>query len=271
MDKGFASTRNINAMLNDASGLRFLIALPFTMAFTKKQISGEAKDIDTVDNTIAIGSDALRGVTKRRAWNAEHDVYVHVYLNPETAIQVKNKLYLRVQDLISQVKHNPEKHTNNADVKKYLIVRKSDKNEAGYTINIRHEVIADELSNSGWLVLISNHIDNAKEAIQIYRDKDVVEKGFLHMKNCLDLARLRVHSDNAMQSKVFIGFIALIITAHIHKVMTENRMYDSYTLKKLIKTLERLKVHYIKNDRIVSPLSKEQKLIFDVFDLKGIL
>ncbi len=271
MDKGFASTRNINAMLNDTFGLRFLIALPFTMAFTKKQISGEVKDIDTVDNTIAIGSDALRGVTKRRAWNAEHDVYVHVYLNPETAIQAKNKLYLHVQDLISQVKHNPEKYANNADVKKHLIVRKSDKNEAGYTINIRHEVIADELSNSGWLVLISNHIDNAKAAIQIYRDKDVVEKGFLHMKNCLDLARLRVHSDNAMQSKVFIGFIALIITAHIHKVMTENRMYDSYTLKKLIKALERLKVHYIKNDRIVSPLSKEQKLIFDAFDLKGIL
>jgi len=29
-------------------------------------------------------------------------------------------------------------------------------------------------------------------------------------------------------------------------------------MKKLIRTLERLKVHYIKNDRIISPLSKEQ-------------
>jgi transposase len=268
MDKGFASTQNINEMLNTSSGIRFLIALPFTMAFTKKQISTEIKDIDTVDNTIAIGSDALRGVTKWRAWNAEHDVYVHVYLNPEAALQAKDKLYMRVQNLISKVKNDPEKHLNNADVKKYLIVRKSDKSEAGYTIDTRYEVIANELANSGWLVLISNHTDNARDAIQIYRDKDVVEKGFLHMKNCLHLARLRVHSDNAMQNKIFIGFIALIITAHIHKVMTEKQLYNSYTLKKLIKTLERLKVHYIKNDSIISPVTKEQKIIFEAFGLK---
>ena len=117
------------------------------------------------------------------------------------------------------------------------------------------------------LVIISNHIDNAEEAIHIYRAKDVVEKGFLRMKNCLELARLRVHSDNAMQNKIFIGFISLIITAHIHKVMSEHRMYDTWTMKKLIKILERLRVHHIKNDTIFSPLTKEQKLIFEAFGL----
>lgn len=267
MDKGFASTKNINTMLSGASAVRFLIAIPFTMSFAKRQVGSVSKDIDCFDNTITVGSDVLRGITKRRAWNSEHDVFVHVYLNPEAALQAKNRLYARVQKLVDQVKRNPEKHLNNTDVKRYLIARKSEKNETGYTVNIRYEVLSDELANAGWLVIISSHIDNAKEAIQIYRDKDVVEKGFLRLKNCLDLARLRVHSDNAMQSKIFIGFIALILTAHIHKVMSDNRMYDSWTMKKLIKTLERLKVHYIKNDRIVSPLTKEQKSIFNIFGL----
>jgi hypothetical protein len=67
---------------------------------------------------------------------------------------------------------------------------------------------------------------------------------------------------------VFIGFIALILTAHIHKVMSDNRMYRSWSMKKVIKILEHLKVHYIKNDRIISPLTKDQKTIFKAFNIK---
>jgi transposase len=268
MDKGFASAKNINAMLSDTSAARFLIALPFTMAFAKNQIMSEIKDIDCVENTIAVGSDVLRGITKRRTWNPQHEIYAHVYMNPDAVVQARNKLYAKAQELLTQVKRDPESHIHRHEVKKYLIVRKSDKTNVGYTINIRHNIISDELLTAGWLVIISNHVDNAKDAIQIYRDKDVVEKGFQRMKNCLSLARLRVHSDNAMQNKVFVGFIALIITAHIHKVMSENCMYATWTMKKLIKALERLKVHYIKNDRIVSPLTKEQKEIFKAFNLK---
>jgi transposase len=268
MDKGFASTKNINVMLPETSFTRFLIALPFTMAFTKNQVTSETKDIDCVENTIVVGSDVLRGITKRRAWNPKYDVYAHVYMNPNAALQARNKLYAKAHELIAELKREPEKNLHHPDVRKYLIVRKSDKSDVRYTINIRHDVIADELASAGWLVIISNHVDNAEDAIQIYRDKDVVEKGFQRMKNCLDLARLRVHSDNAMQNKIFVGFIALIITAHIHKIMSENRMYTAWTMKKMIKALERLKVHYIKNDRIVSPLTKEQKEIFEAFNLK---
>ena len=67
-------------------------------------------------------------------------------------------------------------------------------------------MIAQELENAGWLVTVSNHIQDASEAIRIYRDKDVVEKGFLRLKNSLGLGRLRVHSQQAMGSKVFVGF-----------------------------------------------------------------
>jgi transposase len=114
---------------------------------------------------------------------------------------------------------------------------------------------------------VSNHIDNAPDAIRIYRDKDVVEKGFLRMKNCLDLGRLRVHSDINMQNKLFIGFVALIIMACIHKVMTDNRMYERMTLKKMLKTLERLRVQYINGKRIVYPLTSGQKDVFDAFGI----
>ena len=140
--------------------------------------------------------------------------------------------------------------------------------DSGYTVNIRYDVLEGELTTSGWLVCVSNHIDSAEKAIALYRTKDVVEKGFARLKNCLDLARLRVHSDNAMQNKIFIGFIALILTAHIHKVMMENEFYKTMSMKKMMKSLESLRVQYIKGNRIAFPVSKLQKTILEAFDIR---
>jgi hypothetical protein len=268
MDKGFAKIGNINAMLSETSGNRFVIALPFNMGFAKDQVKRENDAIDSVENTIVIGSDVLRGATSKQAWTDDCNIFVHACFNPEAATYARNALYAKVYELMKQLNQDMEKHRNSAEVKKYLTIRKSKNESIGYSIKIKNKTLEAELLTKGWVILISNHVSNAQEALHIYRAKDVVEKGFLRMKACLDLARLRVHSDEAMQNKVFVGFIALIITAHIHKIMADNQLYKTWTMKKMIKILERLKIHYIKNDRIISLLTKDQKRIFTAFDIK---
>ena len=266
MDKGFAKIDNINKLLSKEASSRFLIALPFTMAFAKNQVIREAGGIDCAGNTIVIGSDVLRGITSSQIWSESKEVFVHAYFNPVVASHARNALFCKVTELSNRVKQNPGKHLNDADAKKYLTVKKI-KGTEDVSVKIKEKTIASELMTKGWVVIIGNHIDNAQEALKIYRAKDVVEKGFLRMKSCLDLARLRVHSDETMQSKIFVGFIALIITAHIHKVMLEKQLYKSWTMKKMFKILERLKIHYIKNDQIISPLTKDHKRIFAAFGM----
>jgi transposase len=267
MDKGFCSKNNIDEMLGDKEGIRFLIAMPFTMAFAKNQADSERKDIDSVDNTIVVGEDIIRGVTKARSWNSKHFLFTHVFYNAELASQIRNNLYGHVAKLKEEVLKDPTSPKHVDDIDQYMIVRKSEKSVSGYTVNIRYEAIENKLRLSGWLVIVSNHIDNASDAIRVYRSKDVVEKGFLRMKNYLDLGRLRVHSDSHMQNKLFIGFVALIIMAHIHKVMADNHMYERMTLKKMLKILERFRVQYINDKKIIYPLTSEQKDIYDVFGI----
>jgi transposase len=192
-------------------------------------------------------------------------LHTHVYSNAELAYQARNRLYGLVAKLKREVEANPNNPKLLPDHEKYLIIRKSASSPSGYTINIRYDVIEEQLQYTGWLVIVSNHVTDAIEAISIYRAKDVVEKGFLKLKNCLDLGRLRVHSDLRMQNKIFIGFVALIIMAHIHKVMAFNDMYEVYTISKMLKTLERLRVQYVNGDRIIFPLTAEQKYIFKAF------
>jgi transposase len=267
MDKGFFSTGNINAMLDDPTPIRFIIAVPFSAGFAKKQVESEHKDIDQLHNTIVNGGDSIRGVTKLRSWNKNHKLYTHVYYNAMKAMKLREELYAHVTVLKELAEANPAGVIRKEDYNKYLLIRNSDKSTSGYTISIKADVVARELETAGWVVIISNDITAAKEAISIYREKDVVEKGFLRLKNSLDLGRLRVHRSDSMQNKVFVGFIALIILSCIHKVMSDKDLYQQMTMKKLIMTLAKLRLQEINGHSILFPLTKEQKEIFKAFNL----
>jgi len=266
MDKGFSKKTTIDEMLKDESGIRFLLATPMSLSFTKEQIDNECDVIDTVENTINIGDDIIRGVTRSRSWySSEHKVYAHCFFNPEETFGKRNALYGKVAKLRGEAEINPKNANYAKDFTKYLLIRKNKNQPSGYSIKIRDDAIRAELAHKGWLILISNHVDTAEKAIEIYRRKDLVEKGFMRMKNCLDLGRLRIHSDKRMQNKLFVGFVALILMAHIDKIMSEQKLYERMTIAKMIKTLERLRVQYINGRRILFPLTAEHKSILDAF------
>ena len=268
MDKGFFSNKNVNAMLNDSNNLRFIIAVPFTSSFAKKQVESERKDIDSLQNTIVSGSDSMRGVTKLRSWNKDHKIHTHVYYNAVKAMKLRENLFAYVTLLKERAEANPTDALNDEECSKYLLIRSSEKSPSGYTISIKENVIHKELETAGWMVIITNDVADAKESIRIYREKDVVEKGFLRLKNSLDLGRLRVHRGDIMQNKIFVGFISLIIAAYIHKVMLEKDLYKKMTMKKLLMVLSKLRVQIVNGTRILFPLTKEQRVIYKAFKIQ---
>lgn len=265
MDKGFFSARNVNTMLNRSDPTRFIIAVPFTSRFAQKMVKGERKDMDCLQNTLVIGGQSLRAITKKRAWNKEHQLYTHVYYDAVKGSKIREELYTYVTVLKDQAEADPKYAQSDEESKKYLIIRKSESAHTGYTVSIREEVVAQKLETAGWLVVLSNDVSDAKQALVIYRQKDVVEKGFLRLKTQLDLGRLRVHSDASMQNKVFIGFIALILMSYLHTVMLDQGLYKKMTMKKLIMVLSKLRVQMINGQRILFPLTREQKLIYKAF------
>lgn len=269
MDKGFFSTRNIASLLggDGRPPVKFLIAVPFTSSFAKKQIDSERKDIDCAENTLLVGGCSMRAVTKERSFSKDHKVYTHIYYNAKKASGIREDLYAHVALLKEEAVENPEKVIHDEAYRKYLTIRRSEKQETGYTITIRGDVIEQALKTAGWMVLISNDVFDAKKAISIYRDKDVVEKGFQRLKNNIDLGRLRVHSDNAMQGKLFVGFIASVLMSEINRVMSEHNLYKKYTMQALLSVVAKLKVQEINDQSIIYPVTKEQRMIFEAFEV----
>ena len=263
MDKGFYSGANISGMMDATPRVQFVVSMPLTAKLTKTLIESARDEIDDIDNVIVIGDDSLRGVSSEIEW-ANEKIYAHVYYSAKKASRVREELYVHVALLRDGAIAEPHKYVESAEHKKYLRFTKT---KLGYSIKIRREVLDKELSYSGWVVILSNKLANASKTIGIYRDKDVVEKGFERFKNSLDMGRLRVHSEYRMQNKLFVGFIALIQMSEINCIMTKTALYRKMTMRQLVLTLSKLRVQYIKGTRVLFPLTKTQREIFEIFDV----
>jgi len=266
MDKGFYSKKNIDDLLTD--GKKFVIAVPFSNNFAKKQIEECRNSIDDFSNNIVVGSDTLRAITKKRKWGNKY-IYAHVFYNPIKAVIDRENLYKTIADMIERATEQPEKYKDNKKFNQYLDILPVEGDT--YSIKVKTDVVANARKYSGWLLIITNSIKNATEALNIYRSKDVVEKGFLKLKHSLDLSRVRMHSDATLHGKIFVCFVALILLSRIHNVMADKDLYKTYTMKQLMKTLSKRRSQKIGIDKIEYPITKEQKQIYSAFGFDVLL
>ena len=267
MDKGFYSQRNISFILNDGY-TKFMVAATFTSAFVREQVEEVRQEIYRAENAILIGNDIVFGVTREVKWK-DKDIYAHIYYNAVGAAIDRSELYGEAASLAEHARADPLSDKLAAKYKKYLIIKKSvsESGQEDSIVSIRQDVLDKQVAMSGWLVIFSNHVTNASEALHIYRAKDAVEKGFNKFKNCLEMERLRVHNSASMENKIFVAFIGLIILSHIHNVMVDCGLYYHLTFKRLIHTLEKLRVQYINGKRILFPVTKEQNDIYRAFNI----
>ncbi len=73
--------------------------------------------------------------------------------------------------------------------------------------------------------LLSNGVRDPLKSLDIYRSKDIVGKVFGSRKERLDRRRTSVSSDENLDGKLFVQFVALILLSYITKVMNENNLF----------------------------------------------
>ena len=90
----------------------------------------------------------------------------------QNILHSQNELNAYISELRSEAIKDPENKNLLSEFNKYLIIRRSSKNENGYTVNVSEDAI-DKLKTRGLLVLVSNYIKNSMNLNrrEIYRDK----------------------------------------------------------------------------------------------------
>jgi transposase len=79
----------------------------------------------------------------------------------------------------------------------------------------RTEVINEEIKICGYFVIITSEPMTAQEALELYKGRDASEKLFRGDKTYLGNQSMRVYSNESMEAKIFVEFVALIIRNRI--------------------------------------------------------
>ena len=118
----------------------------------------------------------------------------------------------------------------------------------------------------GYFALVSSENMTAEEALTKYRHRDTSEKQFLIEKSFLGGNRWRVHSDEALESKQLILFVALIIRNELFKSLEPLCEKDKkkYTVPAAVRELDQMIITKNENDKysLRYALTATQKNIF---------
>ena len=245
MDKGFFSIDNINGLMKER--LKFLIAVKTSLSLVQKELDRVYDDFRTFEYynedhqlySITIPSewayvqerpykgDTLKG--KRR-------IYIHLYYNIDRAADDQKNFDRRLMRLKHELlsgKHDPQ-HENL--YKKYFIVKNTP--ARGIQVVVNEEAVKKAKRYYGFFALLSNEKKDSIEALELYRNKDVAEKAFGNLKEKLNLRRTLVSSEQGLDGKLFVEFVALIYLSYLKKQMQIKHLGKDYTIMGLLDKLD---------------------------------
>ncbi len=245
MDRGFYSEANINDLYQ--KHYKFIIAAKTSLKIVRKKLDevrstmlsrphfsskhGLYYDSYTIDWNYT--------ENKKRTGEVIKDtkrMYLHLYYNDQKATDDKiafNKLLDILEEELVSNKRTPE---HEKLYTKYYEVNQTP--VRGVSLVPKQDAIDMVVKNYGYFALISNGVKDPLDTLEIYRSKDLVEKAFGNLKERLNMRRTSVSSEENLDGKLFVQFIALMYLSYISKAMSDNQLFKSYTLQELLDELD---------------------------------
>jgi transposase len=276
MDREFYSEANINDLYHNH--LKFLIAAKKSLTFVKAELDNVRDSIRTWANynqkhdLYACTTKIDWGYSQERPYKGDmlkgkRRMYMHLYFNSERALEDEknfNALLCRLQEELESGATLPEHDRLYA---KYFDATTTP--VRGTKVIAREDAIAEARKNYGFFVLLSNEVREPIAALEIYRNKDLVEKAFGNLKERLSFNRMAVSSDQSLDGKLFVEFIALIFLSYLKKKMQDGNLFKKYTMHELLDEMDIIECfEYPGYERRVGEVTKKQ---IELYEAMGIV
>ena len=239
LDRGFYSQANVDALYKDRH--KFTIAVPAGRKWVESIFDEHYEFIASPRNYLKTGKDeALYASTSLYKWgNNNHRLYVHVYYNAEHAANNYDAFTRKLIALKAELLSGKPIQAHEKLYERYFIIKQTPKRGLSIEFN-DEEILKFRKRYSGFFCIISNKIKQADEALSVYRGKDIVENCFDDLKNHLDMKRLRVHGSEAMDTRLFLQFLALIYVSEIRQVSKTNDKLKYLSVREVMEHMESL-------------------------------
>jgi len=269
MDMGFYSEANIRKLTQ--KNHRFTMPVPSDIKWQNEFIDNHRADLQRPANLIKTeDKDAIiYGLTVVNTTKYGR-MWVHLYYDAVRKERDIARLMETLKKCQDELEDGRLLKSREYLYERYFEVKDTPKR--GRRVILKEDEVDAYISgHSGyWMLLSTNEKDTAKALFQ-YRQRNI-ELHFDDMKNLMDCNRLRVHSADVMQGRIFINFLTMIVLNELKRfiasIPAKKRKY--WNFKEILnKVTTYSRIHYRgKYNDVFSVPTKSQRIIFDLFDIK---
>lgn len=263
MDKGFYSKKNVDELF--AARDKFLVSVPINNKWVQHVIDDIYETIHGPDGYRKIDNETLYVHSRLYSWgNDKRRCYIQLYYNARARADAVDQFNEELMGYKKELESGKPIVSHQEAYDTFLIVKTTPKR--GMKISFNMVAVSQYINRyAGFQALLSNGIKDPLEALQIYRDKDVVEKCFDDLKNQIDMKRLRMHNSATVDGRLFVQFIALIYISALRKEMRKSNLIERYTVRELLQEMDTLtKIKYSgKYGHILTEVTKPQREILE--------
>ena len=271
MDRGFYSEDNINALFKEH--LKFMISVKMSLTFIRNELESIYERFRTFEHFSE--KHELYYHTLQTKWfytqyrpykgdtiSEPKRIYIHFYYNIDKAAEdekIFDRKLIALRHELESGKRVPE-HENL--YKKYFEIKTTPKR--GTKVAVNEEAAMKAKRYYGFFALLTNETMDAITALELYRNKDVVEKAFGNLKERLNMRRTLVSSEQSLDGKLFVEFVALIYLSYIKKQMQDTDLFKNYTLQGALDKLDVIECFEAPCQKLrIGELLEKQKEIYE--------
>ncbi len=273
LDRGFFSAANINDLYRHH--MKFLMAAKMSLKLVQTHLDAVR---DTMRSWTHYSQDyQLYAYSLQVPWNYTQDrpykrdtikakrrMYLHLFFSPDRALEDEKAFNNRLASLQVELESGQRQPDHEKQYAKYFEVKTTP--VRGTKVIAKEAVLAEAKRNYGYFTLVSNEIKDPIKALEIYRNKDLVEKAFDNLKERLNMRRMAVSSEQSLDGKLFVQFIALIYLSYITRRMQEKNLFKNHTMQEVLDEFDIIECFEVPGQQLqVGEITKRQEALYAKF------
>lgn len=270
MDRGFYSEGNINALFK--AHLKFLISAKMSLSLIRSELDGiydHFRSFESYNEKYELYCHTVQAqwnYTEHRPYKGDtltesRRIYIHYYYNIDKAAEDEKSFDRKLIGLRKELESGRRVPEHEALYKKYFEVKTTPKR--GARVVVDEEAVTKAKRYYGFFALMTNETMDAVTALELYRNKDVVEKAFGNLKERLNMRRTLVSSEQSLDGKLFVEFVALIYLSYIKKQMQDTGLFKTYTMQSVLDKLDVIECFESPGQKLrVGEILEKQKEIY---------
>lgn len=250
LDRGYFCKENIQFM--DDNGYEFVLMVKGMKELVSKLVL-EVQGTFENDRKNSIRAYKVSGMTvKRKLFAADKkERYFHIFYDDGKKASEREKFESRIDRMGRKLKEcMGEPIHPGGDYKKYFDLvfwHEGLEDEKFMTGAEKTDTINRDIRLCGYFVIVTSEKMTAKDALTLYKSRDISEKTFRGDKSYLGANCERVYSNESVDTKIFVGFVATIIRSRMYTLLKDEmgrmeKKQNYMTVPAAIKELEKIEL-----------------------------